>query len=150
MIFAKPGWLPDYLGGFQHPQEVDTDSYSKYDEDTTPLLRIYGTAQFIFTLAGSIAYLDHFSAISVFYRWLFAAVLVLSIMIVGAIFEQKKWIVWAEISRLVLVLASLNSFYYYWYNHWLLITEFISAVLFTASLVWLILSLHKENDRQIA
>jgi sterol desaturase/sphingolipid hydroxylase (fatty acid hydroxylase superfamily) len=150
MIFAKPGWLPDYLGGFQSPPDVNPDTYVKYDADTDNLFKIYGTFQFIFTLAGTIAYLDHFSTITTFYRFLFAAVLIISIMIIGAIFEKRKWIVSAEIVRLVLVLISLNSYYYYWYKHWLTIMEVTSAILFVASIVWLIVSMYKSDERQLA
>jgi hypothetical protein len=106
--------------------------------------------QFILTLAGTIAYLDHFGTISEFYRWLFAIVIGLSIMIIGAIFEQRKWIVWAEIVRLLLVLVSLNSYYYYWYSHWLTIMETVSVGLFIVSIAWLIYSMYKESERQLA
>ena len=150
MIFARPGWLPDYMGGFQGPKEINPDTYRKFDEDTTPLFRAYGTVQFIITLTGTVIYLDHYHAISVFYRILFAAVLLLSILIVGAIFEQKRWIRWAEIARLVLVLISLNSFYYYWYNNWLTIMELSSAVLFVASVILLVVSMYKDSNRQMA
>jgi sterol desaturase/sphingolipid hydroxylase (fatty acid hydroxylase superfamily) len=150
MVFARPGWLPEYLGGFQHVKEVDTATYAKYDADTTNLFRAYGTLQFLITLVGTIAYLDHFSTITLFYRWFFAAILVISIMIVGAIFERKKWIAWAEIVRLVLVLAALNSYYYYWYNHWLTIMAVVSAGLFGVSITWLIISMALgENDARM-
>ena len=150
MIVARPGWLPDYMGGFQHPKEVDKAAITKYDADTTNLFKAYGVLQFVITLVGTIDYLDHFSTISTFYKWFFAGVLVLSVLIIGAIFEQRRWIVWAEIVRLVLVLASVNSFYYYWYNHWLTIMEIASAGVFVVSIVWLIISMYKDSDRQLA
>ena len=150
MILAPPGWLPDYLGGFQHPKEVDKMDVLKYDADTTSLFKAYGVMQFVLTLAGSIAYLDHFSTITTFYKLLFAAVIILSIMIIGAIFEQRKWIVWAEIVRLLLVLASLNSYYYYWYTHWLTIMEIFSAVVFLVSVTWLIISMYSEPEMEQA
>ena len=150
MIVARPGWLPDYMGGFQHPGEVDRSAIVKYDADTTNLFKAYGVLQFVITLVGTIDYLDHFSTISTFYKWLFAGVLVLSVLIIGAIFEQRRWIVWAEIVRLVLVLASVNSFYYYWYNHWLTIMEIASAGVFVVSIVWLIISMYKDSDKQLA
>ena len=150
MIFARPGWLPDYMGGFQSVKEVDTESYSKYNADTTTgIFRAYGVLQFLVTFICSIAYLDHFTTISTFYKWLFAAVIVLSVMIVGAIFEQRKWIVWAEIVRLVLVLVSLNTYYYYWYSHWLTIMEIASGALFIVSLAWLIVSIYKEDSNRL-
>lgn len=148
MIVARPGWLPDYMGGFQRPQEVSRQNITKYNADTTTsMLRAYGVLQFVITLAGSIEYLDHFSTISVFYQWLFAVVIALSIMIVGAIFEQRKWIVWAEIARLVLVLISLNSYYYYWYTHWLTIMEIASVAGFIVSVVWLVISMYREDAK---
>ena len=150
IIFAKPGWLPDYLGGIQIPLEVDRATYSKYDADTDSFFKIYGTAQFIIVLAGSIAYLDHFSTITLFYKWFFAAVLLVSIMIIGAIFERRSWIPWAEILRLVLVLASLNSYYFYWYSHWLIVTASISVVLFVLSLVGFAISISKNREQEIA
>jgi hypothetical protein len=149
MVFARPGWLPDYMGGFQKPGEVSNKAFVKYDADTTNLFKAYGVLQFIFTLAGTVAYLDHFSSISSFYKALFAAVIGLSIMIIGAIFEQRKWIVWAEVVRLLLVLVSLNSYYYYWYSHWLTIMEIVSVGLFVVSVVWLVISMYKDSDRQL-
>lgn len=150
IIIARPGWLPDYMGGYQSPKEVDTTVYTKYDADTSNLFKAYGVLQFVLTLVGSVAYLDHFSTISVFYKWLFAAVIVLSVMIIGAIFEQRKWIVWAEIARLLLVLVSLNSFYYYWYINWLTIMEVASAGVFIVSIVWLIISMYNDTERELA
>ncbi len=150
IIIARPGWLPDYMGGYQSPKEVDTTVYTKYDADTSNLFKAYGVLQFVLTLVGSIAYLDHFSTISSFYKWLFAAVIVLSVMIIGAIFEQRKWIVWAEIARLLLVLISLNSFYYYWYINWLTIMEVASAGVFIVSIVWLIISMYNDTERELA
>jgi alkylglycerol monooxygenase len=149
MLYARPGWLPDYMGGFQSVKEVDSKVYTKYDADTTTLFKAYGLLQFIITLAGTIDYLDHFGTISMFYRWLFAAVIILSIMIIGAIFEQRKWIVWAEIARLLLVIFSLNSYYYYWYSHWLTIMEITSLTLFVISIGWLVVSIYKEKYTEL-
>ena len=149
LIFAKPGWLPTYLGGTIVPKEVNPDTYSKYDADTEWLLKVYGTFQFMIVLAGSIAYLDHFSTITLFYKWLFAGVLIVSILIIGAIFERKNWVVWAEVLRLVLVLISLNSYYYYWYSHWLGVTASVSAALFILSIVGFVLSQYYSPERDV-
>jgi hypothetical protein len=150
MIYARPGWLPDYMGGFQPVQEV-SETYKKYDVNTTRLFSAYGTVQFIIALAGAIVYLDHYSSITPFYKVLFAAVLTISIMIIGGIFERKRWVVWAEVVRLMLVLVSLNSYYYYWYSHWLTITEFISAGAFAVFLIWFVISVSRyTEDRQMA
>ncbi|MBS1595093.1 MAG: sterol desaturase family protein [Bacteroidetes bacterium] len=148
MITARPGWLPEYLGGFQSVKEVDKETYTKYDADTTDLFRVYGTVQFIITLAGSIVYLDHFASITTFYKWFFASILTVSIMIIGGIFERKKWTVWAEVIRLMLVLAALNSYYYYWYNHWLTIVEIVSATAFAVFMVWFVISVSRHAEEE--
>lgn len=148
MITARPGWLPDYLGGFQPVQEVNKETYTKYDADTTDLFRVYGTVQFIIALAGSIVYLDHFASITTFYKWFFASILTVSIMIIGGIFERKKWTVWAEVIRLMLVLAALNSYYYYWYNHWLTIVEIVSATAFAVFMVWFVISVSRHAEEE--
>ncbi len=148
MITARPGWLPEYLGGFQSVKEVDKETYTKYDADTTDLFRVYGTVQFIIALAGTIVYLDHFSSITTFYKWFFASILTVSIMIIGGIFERKKWTVWAEVIRLMLVLAALNSYYYYWYNHWLTIVEIVSAAAFAVFMVWFVISVSRHAEEE--
>ncbi|MBS1595823.1 MAG: sterol desaturase family protein [Bacteroidetes bacterium] len=148
MVFARPGWLPDYLGGFQPVKEVDRNAYEKYDADTTGGFRAYGAVQFAIVLVGLLAYLDDFAAMTTFYKWFFASMMVISILIIGGIFERRKWTVWAEVVRLMLVLATVNSFYYYWHNGWLLKIEIISLVSFAVSMVWFTISVSRHAQER--
>ncbi|MFN8277933.1 MAG: sterol desaturase family protein [Chitinophagales bacterium] len=134
LLVARPGWKPDYLGGFQQPQEP-TSARKKYNADTNHWLRTYAVAQFIAIIVGAVAFLAFYESISLFYKAFFFAILILSISIIGAIFEKRTWVLKAEYARLLLIIGSLNSFYYYWYHHWMAVMAIGSLVAFVASLV---------------
>lgn len=137
MIVARPGWLPDYLGGYQAPAEPNKELRIPYDADTNAWMKGYAILQFLVVLIGSVAYLGFFPTISLFYKVIFFLIILISIVIIGAIFERKRWIAAAEYVRLILVLAGLNSFYFYWYNHWMTVMAVASASAFTVSVGWL-------------
>ena len=132
VIFARPGWLPDYMGGMQHVKEVDDTTYTKYDENSNIYFRIYAIAQFFVLLWGTVQYMAHYSAISTFYKVVFFLLLLLTMLIMGAIFENKRWIIVAEYARLALVMVSLNTFYYFWYINWFNVMMITSAIIFVA------------------
>jgi alkylglycerol monooxygenase len=129
LIFAKPGWLPSYLGGQQVPQEVDKKVYRKYDSDTSNLMKLYAALQFVVLLWGTVQYLAFYSEISTFYKVVFFLLILLTMLITGAIFENKRWMIYAEYVRLPLVFIALNSFYYYWYTDWLMLMAVISLII---------------------
>jgi hypothetical protein len=132
VIFARPGWLPDYMGGMQHVKEVDNATYTKYDSTSNIYFRIYAIAQFFVLLWGTVQYMAHYSEISTFYKVVFFLLLLLTMLIMGAIFENKRWIIVAEYARLALVMVSLNTFYYFWYINWFNVMMVTSAIIFVA------------------
>ncbi|HIA10925.1 MAG TPA: sterol desaturase family protein [Flavobacteriales bacterium] len=136
MIVAKPGWLPEYMGGFTGAPEVDKENYVKYDKGTTNKGLIgYILVQFILILVGISAFMYRFEEISTFYQIMFVGAIVLSMMICGALFENKKWVFVAEYARLLLLLVMFNTFYYFWYHDWfmvMLVSSSLSFVLFNA------------------
>ena len=136
MIFAKPGWLPDELGGYQAPREIDKNAYRKYNTATSKWLNYYVLMQFVFIILGTMAFMHYFPTISTFYKWTFLGVLILSLMICGAIFENKRWVVGAEYIRLLLVIFSLNTFYYYWYLDWFLVMLIASLPVYIFCNLW--------------
>ena len=98
MIFARPGWLPDELGGYQAPQEINEDTYKLFDTKTSTWLNYYVLVQFILITLGTVAFMYHFETISTFYKLVFLIVLILSLMICGAIFENKKWLIYSKLT----------------------------------------------------
>ncbi|CAN5402156.1 sterol desaturase family protein [soil metagenome] len=117
VIFARPGWLPDELGGPLPIPEVKAD-YKPFDTAVHKGLNWYVAMQFIIITVGLIAFMANFEHISTFYRIVFMGLLLLSGMICGAIFENKRWVIVAEYARLALAALSLNTFYYYQYLDW--------------------------------
>lgn len=131
VIFARPGWQPEELGGFQAPPEVNPD-YKPFDTPVHKGFNWYVAIQFAILAAGLAAYMYHFDNISLNYRLVFLGLIITSGMICGAIFENKRWIIVAEYARLALVVVSLNALYYTNYQDWF-------SVMLAASLGCLVL-----------
>jgi hypothetical protein len=108
MIVAKPGWLPEYMGGFKGAPEVDKENYVKYDKATKNNGLIgYILVQFVLILLGISALMYRFEELSSFYKIALVGAIVLSMMICGAIFENKKWVIIAEYLRLAFILFNV-------------------------------------------
>ncbi len=131
IIFARPGWLPQELGGFQAVPEVSKD-YKPFDTPAHKGFNWYVGFQFMIIAVGLVAYMVHFDNLSTFYQFVFLGLIITSGMICGAIFENKRWVIVAEYARLALVALSLNVFYYSWYADWF-------AIMLVASLAALAL-----------
>jgi sterol desaturase/sphingolipid hydroxylase (fatty acid hydroxylase superfamily) len=136
IIFAKPGWHPEYMGGFQEVKEVDKNVFQKYNADTNLYFKIYAVIQFFILLVGSSFYSLHFKEMSPYYKVIFFALILITMLITGAIFENKRWMVYAEYIRLVLVMVSLNTFYYFKYINWFNVTIVISSIAFVGCVVF--------------
>lgn len=148
VFVARPGWRPEALGGTIPIPEIDAD-YKKFDTHPEEGLQVYAVLQFVIVLIGSVAFLGNFYRISEFYRYFFLANIILSIMICGALLEQKRWGMYAEYFRLGLVLVSLNSFYYFWFMDWLSVMVVCSLVLGLASLVFFTKSLRGMENGEL-
>ncbi|MBL4752854.1 MAG: hypothetical protein JKY52_04515, partial [Flavobacteriales bacterium] len=57
-------------------------------------------------------------------------------MICGAIFESSKWVIVAEYIRLALVLVTLNTLYYFWYQDWFTVMLIASSAAFILFNAW--------------
>lgn len=136
MWFAPPGWQPAEYDSSQAPPDIQPDSRPKYNTSTSALFNRYVFAQFLLLVVGLIAFMSYFSDISAFYRVLFLSIIILSMQICGAIFENRRWAKFAEFARLLLVAISLNTFYYYWYQPWLGIMLISSAIAYLGFNIW--------------
>ncbi len=134
LIFARPGWLPEELGGFQEAPAIAQND-TKYDEDNHAM-RIYVTVQFLMITFGLLVYMLHFEELSFFFQVALAGVLILSATVCGAILEHKKWLWIAEYTRLLMALACLNVLYYLNYMDWFLIMLICSSLGFLVLVTW--------------
>lgn len=133
--FAPPGWQPKEMGGFQAAADIRTQP-PKYNADTSHYMKRYIVGQFTIIILGLTIYMYYFSGITPFYRASFLGLILISMLICGAIFEGKKWAWIAEHARLALVVLSLNSFYYFWYQQWFIVMLIASLVGFILFNVW--------------
>ena len=149
MIVARPGWLPDYLGGYQAPPEIDP-SLKKYDKTASPILNLYILAQFLIVVWATIAFMKNFDEFVFPFHILSASIIILTMMTCGAIFEGKKWALYAEYVKLLLAIIGLNTMYYYLFAEWLYISLIISSVVFVILNIWFTLSwVFDRNSRKI-
>ncbi len=140
MIFAKPGWRPDYMGGTIPIPEPSGDR-EVYDANAVnKWLNLYVLVQFFLILAGLVVFMYFFRELSLFFQVTFFGVLILSTAICGGIMENKAWVRPAEYLRLVVVLLALNSRYYLQYLDWFLIMLIGSGLGYIVLNLWFTLS----------
>ena len=99
LLFNKPGWFPDYMGGPQYAKEVP-DNYIKYDRKVSGL-QYYILIQFLFALGINAFYFFNHSEFGLFEKSYFAIWIVMTTLIFGFLFEyQNKWLILLEMIRL--------------------------------------------------
>lgn len=102
VLFNKPGWLPEYLGGYRAPRDFQPTQIQVFDTMIPLGLNYYILVQYLIILAvtsGFLFNLDKFTrweqiGIAVFIIW--------SITNIGGIFEKKKWSFLLEYLRWIL------------------------------------------------
>jgi alkylglycerol monooxygenase len=149
MVWARPGWLPEALGG---PQVAATPDPARvhYQPQVTGLFRAYIAAQFVLVLIGLVALMANWSELSLFYRGVCFGMLMLSILICGAMLESKRWVLSAEYVRLALAALALDTLYYFAYLDWfsiMLLASCIGLVVFGIWFTFGWLSERKQSSR---
>ncbi|MEM7039936.1 MAG: sterol desaturase family protein, partial [Bacteroidota bacterium] len=140
MLWAKPGWLPEDMGGMQNPPPIDEAAKKKYDPKMRRHFTWYVAAQFGLIVLGLVGMMLYFEELSWFYRLTFFGILLLSTMICGALLENKRWVVRVEYVRLILVVLSVNSLYYFQYMDWFVTMLIASGAGFLVFNLWFTLS----------
>lgn len=141
-LFMKPGWLPDYLGGYRPAPAVDAN-FRKYDTPSPLSLNLYVLFQYLLCLVGTALFLfkgDHFTLGE---KGVITALITITVVNCGVLFEQRKWVRWVEWLRLVSypLLLSLVTIVWElpaWYHG-------LSMVYLVVSSIWFY-SLQKENE----
>ncbi|MEO1515400.1 MAG: sterol desaturase family protein [Bacteroidota bacterium] len=109
MLFRKPGWLPDYLGGYQAPTSV-TDNYQKFNRQSGDLMGIYILSQFVVGLLLNALFFFQQANFSPTLKIAFALWIVLSALLFGLLFERRAgWIKALEVVRLLSIPALLYA-----------------------------------------
>jgi sterol desaturase/sphingolipid hydroxylase (fatty acid hydroxylase superfamily) len=105
LMINKPGWLPEYLGGYREPGEIKP-GHSDIFDTTIPLgLNYYVLFQYIIVLAITSGFLFNMDLFSRFHQLVIAFSVILSITIIGGIFEKRVWALYLEVLRWGLMIA---------------------------------------------
>lgn len=101
LFLARPGWLPEDLGGYQPPPEVDAATASRFTSPVSAGLQGYVVVQFVIALGIGIAFLVWNSDWTLGSRWTIAGFVLVSLAAGAGLLERKRWAVPLEIARLV-------------------------------------------------
>jgi alkylglycerol monooxygenase len=101
LLFNKPGWQPDELGGQLPIPEVEKSSYVKYDEKIdSPMLSWYILAQYLVILLVTALFLFNEAKFPLHEKVIFSSLVIWGVVSCGAIFERKNWINFTEVLRI--------------------------------------------------
>lgn len=103
ILFNKPGWLPEHLGGPQKVKEVNKNFYSKYDAQPPSTFSAYLLTQYVIVLLATAFFLFKQAEFAMGEKALIAFTIVGSIVILGSIIEMKQWAFSSEKIRLGLI-----------------------------------------------
>lgn len=143
-LFMKPGWLPDYLGGYRPAPEVDPSSFRKYDTPSPLSLNLYVLFQYILCLGGTALFLFNAGKFSIVEKGFITLLITVTVVNCGVLFEQRKWVKWAEWIRIFtypLLLTVLTA----WLD-WSIWFHGLSLIYFLISFTWFY-SLQRQHEQ---
>lgn len=146
-VFLKPpGWHPEDLGGFQAPPEIDIAKYKKFDEGAGVNAGPYAFVQFVIVLLISTVFIFFQKDMDIVQKAALGIFVLLSIVNLGAIFEQKNWVYMSEFFRFILTVAFAFLFRDFPVFNIILAASVVYAA---ASFIWFY-SLNKQRVTTVA
>lgn len=120
-MFKKPGWLPDYLGGYRPAPEVDKRTYHKYDTSYPVQLNYYVLFQYIICLGVTAFFLFKQAQFTLSEKAIATTLISIWVVNCGVLFENKKWVQYSEWIRIItyplLLIAATNLFSLAYYHY---------------------------------
>ncbi len=142
-LFNKPGWLPDYLGGYRAPQEPGPE-FKKFNTVVPPSYNWYVFFQYVMLLVLTGFFLFQVSSFDWMVKVGVSTVIIWTTVSFSGVFEDRVWFLPQEILRL-LVFAGVIFILF----RALIPIEIISAVLgvyLIISFAWLIRNRQLKNE----
>lgn len=90
LVWMPPGWYPAELGGFRPPKAVDKNIYTKFDVEVSKGLNIYLFVQYLLILGMTSFFLFNTAGMSWALMALIAGFIVLSVTLLGMVFEKRS------------------------------------------------------------
>jgi len=100
-LFKKPGWLPEYLGGYGAAPVVEKSTYQKYETPAPVQLNYYVLFQYIICLVSTSFFLFKQSQFSMMEKSFVAILVSLWVVNSGVLFENRKWVWYSEWIRII-------------------------------------------------
>lgn len=138
LLFKKPGWLPDYAGGYRTPRAVDRENFQKFNVTIPTSIHWYVLVQYALVLLLTSWFLIKFSELFQWQQVAFALAITYSVMSIGTLLEGKNIAFVLEYARLLLVPGLLLLTIPLQGLYWVLI-PFASG----SALIWLGWTQHK-------
>lgn len=101
-LFNKPGWLPESLGGYRPAPIVDKVHYTKYDTPAPVVLSYYVLVQYIICLVATALFLFKLPQFTLGEKAIASALITLTVVNLGVLFEHKRWVYTAEWLRILI------------------------------------------------
>lgn len=105
-LFNKPGWLPDYLGGYRAPKEIEPE-YQKFDTTVPKPLNIYVFFQYVLLMGLTAFFLFNLNTFGFLPKILISGLIIWSTVGFSGIFEQNKWYHVQEVLRIAIFSLSI-------------------------------------------
>ena len=133
-MFNKPGWFPDYLGGYRPAPAIDKGHYRKYETPAPMLLNYYVLFQYLVCLTGTSLFLFNQSKFSMPQKAAIAILISIVVVNCGVLFENKFWVKISEWVRIIVYPIGLLvlTFLYQWNFNFAI----VAVVYFIISSVW--------------
>ena len=111
VMLKPPGWRPEYLGGPIVAKEIDTQR-ELYNADSSRAMHIYITVQFAILLGFTSFFLfglgdDANPGFTDIQKTVSLVFITFTVINIGAMFENKAWVKFAEIIRLLMIIPVL-------------------------------------------
>ena len=102
VLFNKPGWRPAYNGGYMAPPAIDKAAYRKYDRTAAaPGVVGYAMTQYILSLVVTALFLFEEARFSWVEKGMITGFIILTVVTVSALFDQRKYVFSIEFLRLL-------------------------------------------------
>jgi sterol desaturase/sphingolipid hydroxylase (fatty acid hydroxylase superfamily) len=105
-LFNKPGWLPEYLGGYRVVKEVPKD-FKKFDTTVPAPLNYYVFFQYVLLLGLTAFFLFNVSAFDAWAKLGVSVLIIWTTVSFSGIFEQNRWFQYQEILRISVFAAAI-------------------------------------------
>ena len=131
VVFNKPGWRPQELGGYQPAPPVRKSEYLKYDVKPSPKINLYVFFQFVVALIITSYFLFTQGNYELLEKGVFSGLVIISVVSCGGLLEKRSWSISSEWIRVIWLITL--SYYYYQFE---IITLILSGYALL-SIIWL-------------